>query len=279
MELKRGQCAVVTGAASGIGRALAERFARAGLRVVLADVDAGLDAVAGEVADVYGVATLAQRCDVRHADEVDALAAVAIERFGSVEVVCNNAGIGGGGDAWGDSFDLWRWTFEVNVFGVVHGVRAFLPHLRASGGHIVNTASVAGLYPGLTPIYDASKHAVVALTENLYRQLRRENSPVGVSCLCPGWVRTNIMDSARTYPAEYGDYPAAAEVAATRPLFERVISEGAQPGAVADLVAEAVGERRFWVFTDRRWIDLAARRWETVAMGIDPVVDEVIPGF
>ena len=118
-----------------------------------------------------------------------------IDRFGAVHVVCNNAGVAGGGDPWLGPIDGWEWTMGVNFWGVVHGVRAFLPHIIMSGGgHIVNTASMAGLYPGFAPAYDASKHAVVAVTESLYHNMQMAGLPVGVSCLCPGWVKTGIID-------------------------------------------------------------------------------------
>lgn len=280
MELQRGQTAVVTGAASGIGLALANRFAAAGMNVVLADVEAEpLALAAAQVADRHDVETLAVGCDVRHREQLVALAAQANDRFGDVHVLCNNAGISGSGDAWTGPIEAWDWTFDVNVFGVVHGIRAFLPQMMTSGGYIVNTASVAGLYPGLSPIYDASKHAVVALTENLYRQMRGLGAPVGVSCLCPGWVRTNILDSVRNYPAEYGEPAHSAEYDAVRPIIQRVIDEGMTPAAVADRVAAAITDDRFWIFTDTEFIELAARRWATVAEGINPVLDDPIPGF
>src|SRR5262245_26719075 len=167
MELAAGKVAVVTGAGSGIGRALAERFARSGLNIVLADVQ--VDALEKAAADVaaLGVETLAVPTDVSVEAEVQALAAAALERFGAVHLVCNNAGVAGKADPWFGPLSAWQWVLGVNFWGIVHGIRAFLPHL-VEGGHIVNTASIAGLTPGFTPMYDASKHAVVAITEQLY---------------------------------------------------------------------------------------------------------------
>jgi NADP-dependent 3-hydroxy acid dehydrogenase YdfG len=182
MELKAGQVAVVTGAGSGIGFALAHAFAHRGLSVVLADVQADALAKAQATIEAMGVATLAVPTDVRHAENVNALAAATIERFGAVHVVCNNAGVAGAGDPWTGPLASWEWVMGVNFWGVVHGVRAFLPHLvMGGGGHIVNTASIAGLYPGFAAPYDASKHAVVALTEGLYNTLNQANLGVGVS--------------------------------------------------------------------------------------------------
>ena len=189
MELTAGQVAVVTGAGSGIGLSLAERFAAAGLHLVLADVQ--VDALESAAAQVggRGVDVLTVRTDVSKVADVEALAAQTLERFGAVHVVCNNAGVAPRSDPWFGPLSSWEWVMGVNFWGVVHGCRTFLPHL-AGGGHIVNTASVAGLMPGFSPSYDASKHAVVAITEGLYTTLQLAGLPIGVSVLCPGWVRT-----------------------------------------------------------------------------------------
>ncbi len=173
MQLEAGKVAVVTGAASGIGFALAERFAQSGMHVVLADIEAvALDAAAERIA-AHGVETLAVVTDVSSEAAVQALAAAAVERFGSVHLVCNNAGVVSKADAWAGPISAWEWVMGVNFWGIVHGVRAFLPVLvENGGGHIVNTASIAGLMPGFGASYDASKHAVVALTEDLFLDMR-----------------------------------------------------------------------------------------------------------
>jgi NAD(P)-dependent dehydrogenase (short-subunit alcohol dehydrogenase family) len=170
----------------------------------------------------------------------------------------------------------------VNFWGVVHGVRAFLPHIVMSGGgHIVNTASIAGVFPGMTaPPYDASKHAVVAITEDLFTSLREGGVPVGVSCLCPGWVRTGIGDSERNWPGELGELPArdaAGEVA--RKHLSRALDEGMQPAAVADLVLDAVTSNRFWIFPQQEFLDLAVARWRDIEEGLEPSLPEQIPGL
>ena len=242
MELGNDTVAVVTGAASGIGLALAEAFAREGCSLVLADVqDDALRAAEQQIA-ALGTDTLAVRVDVSKADQLEQLATATIERFGHVNVLCNNAGVAGLADPWFGGIESWEWVIGVNFWGVVHGVRAFLPHLIASGSaHIVNTASIAGVYPGFSPSYDASKHAVVAISEGLYNSMRTVGLPVGVSCLCPGWVRTGIMDSTRNWPSELGAPPtpdAADQI--VRRHVERAIDEGMQPAAVADLVIDAV---------------------------------------
>ena len=280
MELAAGEVAVVTGAASGIGRALATRFAAAGLHVVLADVDeAGLAATA-EACDGGG-ATLVVPTDVSRAEAVEALAAASVERFGAVHVVCNNAGVAPRSDPWFGPLSTWEWVLGVNLWGVIHGVRAFLPRLiEAGGGHIVNTASVAGLLPGLGPVYDATKHAVVALTEDLYTALRTAELPVGVSCLCPGWVRTGILDADRNWPERLGAKPEDDPIyRVTARHASRAVEEGATPAFVADAVVDAITAGRYWVFTDPAFVEVALQRWHTVAEGLDPEPGRDIPGF
>ena len=281
MDLSAGQTAVVTGAASGIGFALADRFAAAGCNVVLADVDeAGAAAASAKVAE-HGVETLAVRCDVSDEAAVGALAAAARDRFGAVHLLCNNAGVMSTGDPWQGPSSTWRWVMGVNFFGVVHGVRAFLPAMiEQGGGHIVNTASVAGLLPGFGGPYDASKHAVVAISEDLYRDSMSNGWSVGVSVLCPGWVRTAILDAERNWPADLGERPARVEgTDVVLKYVRRAIDEGTTPAAVADLVAAAVADNRFWVFPHPEFIELCAARWADVAEGIDPVLMRETPGL
>jgi len=281
MELTRGKVAVVTGAGSGIGLALAHAFAREGLSLVLADVqDDALAAAAVDIA-ARGVEVLAVRTDVSKETEVNALAAAAIERFGAVHIVCNNAGVAGKGDPWAGPIAAWEWTMGVNFWGVVYGVRAFLPHLVASGGgHIVNTASVAGLYPGFSPAYDASKHAVVAITESLYNSMQAAMLPIGVSCLCPYWVRTGIIDADRNWPAELGEAPvsdAIAEVSLAH--VRRAIAEATPPAVVADLVLESIVADRYWVFPHPEFIELVVERFHRIAEGLDPLPPDETPGM
>jgi len=281
MELGPGKVAVVTGAASGIGLALANAFAAAGCSVVLADVqEDALEAAAAEVG-AHGVDTLTMITDVSKVDQVEALAAATMERFGALHIVCNNAGVGGAGDPWVGPIETWEWVIGVNMWGVIHGIRAFLPHIVMSGGgHIVNTASIAGLYPGFSAPYDASKHAVVAMTEGLYGSLQAAAMPVGVSCLCPGWVKTGIADSERNWPAEYGAAPerdAGAEI--SRGYLKRAIDEGMSPAAVADLVVDAIGADRFWVFPHPDFLEIAMERFYTVGEGLNPEPPEEFPGM
>ena len=282
MELGNDTVAVVTGGGSGIGLAMANAFAAAGCSLVIADVqDDALAAAADALGTEHGVEVLAVRTDVSKQEQVDALAAATMERYGRVHVVCNNAGVAGLGDPWFGGIESWQWVMGVNFWGVVYGVRAFLPHIAASGtGHIVNTASIAGLFPGFSPAYDASKHAVVAITEGLHNTLTTAGLPIGVSCLCPGWIRTGILESDRNWPDELGDRPvvdAAGEV--TRKYVSRAIAEGMQPGAVADAVVDAIRAGRYWVFPNPEFVELAMDRFQSIGERMDPQPPEHMPGM
>jgi NAD(P)-dependent dehydrogenase (short-subunit alcohol dehydrogenase family) len=169
----------------------------------------------------------------------------------------------------------------VNLWGVIHGIRAFLPVLAAQGeGHIVNTASVAGLVPGIGPSYDAAKHAVVAISEDLYQAMNVARLPLGVSVLCPGWVRTGVVQADRNWPQSQGEVPPRAAAAeAMVPHLERAVDEGMAPAAVADLVADAIVANRFWVFTDPRFTQMALDRWQRIAEGHNPQTEVDFPGF
>ena len=281
MDLGSDKIAVVTGAGSGIGLALSDALARAGCSVVLADVQTDALATAERQIAAHGVDTLVVRTDVSKADDVQALADATLERFGGVDVVCNNAGVAGKGDPWFGGIETWEWTLGVNFWGVVHGIRAFLPHLVASGGgHIVNTASIAGLFPGFSPAYSASKHAVVAITEGLFHSMQMAELPIGVSCLCPGWVKTAIIDADRNWPDELGPAPVLdAAQAISRNYARRAIDEGMQPGAVADLVLDAISSDRFWVFPHADFLELAVERFHRIADGLDPLQPEETPGM
>ncbi len=245
MDNLNGRVAVITGAASGIGLAMAHRFAAEGMRLVLSDVEApALEmAMAGLPAGTEAVSTV---CDVSKAEQVEALREFALSSFGSVHLVCNNAGVGGGGPMTELNLTDWEWVIGVNLWGVIHGVRSFLPLLAEQGeGHIVNTASVAGLFAApFMGAYNVSKYGVVALSETLFNELAMAHPNVGVSVLCPSWVKTNIASSTRNHPdGEPADAGAIAEA------IETFISRGIDPADVADKVAEAVKVGRFWILT------------------------------
>ena len=203
-----GKVAVVTGGASGIGRAVATRFAEAGMRVVLADIqEDALDRTASELA-AAGHQVIGVRTDVSVGESVEALAATVMAEFGAVHVLHNNAGVGVGGYLWTHTQRDWEWVLGVNLWGVIHCVRVFVPLMISQGepAHIVNTASMAGLIsvPGLGA-YNVSKHGVVTLSETLERDLRIAGAPIGVSVLCPGLVMTNIFESHRNRPGDISD--------------------------------------------------------------------------
>ena len=245
-----GKAAFVTGGASGIGLSLGRALAEAGARVMLADIEekALNDAVAslqgGNLPEVRGVV-----CDVRDYEAVERAARVAIDAFGKVHICCNNAGVGGRSGADGISLQDWRWVIDINLMGVVHGVRAFLPHLTShgEGGHIVNTASMAGFLPGtgFGP-YTATKFAVVGLSEALRAELTPQG--IGVSVLCPGWVRTRITESRRNWPKEYGEPPSPRPGLLDQHIAE-LVRTGMEPNAVAALTFAAIRDNELYVFT------------------------------
>src|SRR3954471_7143742 len=235
MQEFAGRVAVVTGGASGIGLGMARRFAGEGMKVVIGDVEKdALDAAVAELgaagAEVEGVVT-----DVSDAAQVQALADATMSRFGAVHVVCNNAGVGGGGLSWEMPLSTWEWVLGVNLWGVIHGVRAFTPLLmQQPEAHIVNTASVAGLVasPFMGP-YNASKHAVVAISETLHHEFAITGATARVSVLCPGWVNTGIAQSDRNRPAHLaGPEPSADEAAqgeTMRGMLQGMIDNGMSP--------------------------------------------------
>ena len=262
MEL-RGRTAVVTGGASGIGRALILRFARDGANVVVADVDEpGMASVAGE-AQALGVKAIAVRTDVSDLSQVQALAARAFEAFGAVHVLCNNAGVAAWGGIEAATHRDWQWVLGVNLWGVIHGVEAFVPRMIARGepAHIVNTASMAGLIAskGLG-VYNTSKYAVVGLSETLAKDLRPYR--IGVSVLCPLGVQTRIRDSERTRPAALRNE--RVEPATPVELIGRSLS----PDVVADMVLAAIHANELYVITHDESLEPLRRRFERIERSI-----------
>jgi len=242
-----GKVAAVTGAASGLGRAMALAFAAEGMHLALADVDdAGLTQT-GKLVAAFGVRTFSMRVDVSKAEDVHQFAARAAAELNGIHVVCNNAGVAVSGPVWETSEAEWQWILGVNLLGVVHGVRAFAPRLIAQDeGHIVNTASVAGLIspPGMGA-YCVSKHAVVTLSEALHHDLRERGSRVGVSVLCPAYVPTGIADSKPPFAIAKSKERLAQEAT----LKKAVASGKLSADDVARAVVAAVKENRFYVLT------------------------------
>jgi NAD(P)-dependent dehydrogenase (short-subunit alcohol dehydrogenase family) len=259
----RGRTAVVTGGASGIGRALIRRFARDGANVVIADVDEpGMAAVVGE-AERLSVKAIAVRTDVTRLSQVEALAARAFDTFGAVHVLCNNAGVAAWGGLESATHRDWQWVLGVNLWGVIHGIEAFVPRMIARGepAHIVNTASMAGLIAskGLG-VYNTSKYAVVGLSETLAKDLRSYR--IGVSVLCPLGVQTRIRDSERNRPAALRNE--GTESATPVELIGRSLS----PEAVADMVLAAIHANELYVITHEESLEPLRRRFERMERSI-----------
>jgi NAD(P)-dependent dehydrogenase (short-subunit alcohol dehydrogenase family) len=270
-----GKTAFVTGGASGIGLALGRAFAEAGMNVMLADIET--DALAAAVKSLHNLGPDVRGviCDVADPISVERAAEASSKAFGNVHVVCNNAGVAAGSGTDNISLDNWRWVLDVNLMGVVHGIRSFLPHMRAhgQGGHIVNTASMAGMINGMgfSP-YSASKFAVVSMSEGLAAQLKPLG--IGVSVLCPSFVRTGIGESGRNRPQRYGATqtldpasPAAAMVAeiATR------LQAGLDPAAVAARVLDAIRSDELYVFTHPDMRNGVDERFAAIQAAMDRV--------
>ena len=267
MEDFKGRTAVITGAASGIGYGLAERFGAEGMNIVMADVEEGaLERAHNKLSDL-GVNAIAVKADVSQLEQIEALADRAFDEYGAVHILCNNAGVGGGGmkPLWEQPMTNWRWLMGVNFWGVVHGIHAFLPRMVAQDteGHVVNTASSAGLMHG-SGIYGVTKHAVVSLSESLYQELAGLGHKIGVSVLCPGLVNTNIMESERNRPDDLpGDPPPdhiPEEVQQRIDAFRGLLESGYQPSEVADAVFNGVREGKLYVVPAQPMIKEGIRR-------------------
>ena len=266
----RDKVAVVTGGASGIGRAMAERFAAEGMKIVIADVEAAALVRAVAEMKASGADAIGVRTDVSKAAEVEALAQAAVDAFGAVHVLCNNAGVGAGGPSWEVSLADWEWVLGVNLWGVIHGVRTFVPLMLRQGeeAHIVNTASMAGLMSGVSgAAYNVSKHGVVTLSETLYAELAMRGGKVSVSVLCPGFVNTRIIESGRNRPGgpmaarEPAPGSAQAEGAA---WVRNAIANGMAPKDVAQRVFEAVRDRQLYILTHPEMKGLIRHRMEDI---------------
>jgi len=257
MDSMQNRVAVVTGAGSGIGWALALAFAAEGCRVVLADIESDALAESDQLVRDTGAESLAHVTDVTDEQSVRALAAATVDTFGGVNILCNNAGVGGGGYIKNLQLVDWQWVVDVCLWGVIHGIQHFMPHLlEADEAHVVSTASVAGLManPGLGP-YNAAKYGVVAIMETLYLEMDRdENASVGVSVLCPGEVNTNITTAQRNRPSHLKREPTARrpsgdEARRRNAAITAALEAGKDPAEVATLVVEAIYANRFWVLS------------------------------
>jgi len=270
-----GKTAFVTGGASGIGFALGRTFAEAGMNVMLADVEVDALAVAVENLRGLGPGVRGVACDVADPTSVEHAAEASYEAFGTVHVVCNNAGVAGGSGIEDISLDTWRWVLDVNVMGVLHGIRTFLPHIRAhgEGGHIINTASMAGLNSGLglSP-YSASKFAVVSMSEGLAKQITPLG--IGVTVLCPGFVRARISESGRNRPERYGAAQAPDPASPSGKLAAQLAElarSGLDPMDIAARVLTAMRKDEFYVFTHAgaEWRSELKERFDAILVAMD----------
>jgi NAD(P)-dependent dehydrogenase (short-subunit alcohol dehydrogenase family) len=279
MEDLQGKVAVITGGASGIGRAVAEAGAAAGMKIVIGDIEDGPlkeaeDELSGRGAEALGVLT-----DVSDPASVRELRDRALDRFGAVHLVHNNAGVGLGGPIWEVSEEDWRWILGVNLLGVVHGVATFVPLFLEQGeGHVVNTASIAGLAtaPFLGP-YNATKQAVVAISETLFKDLQSVGAPagVGVSVLCPGFVRTRIAESDRNRPA-WAPEREAESAEALRGAIQNMVEGGISPAAVAERVIDAVRHNTFYILTHPELTPALQTRFDDIVQGRPPTATAIV---
>jgi NAD(P)-dependent dehydrogenase (short-subunit alcohol dehydrogenase family) len=269
--------AVVTGAASGIGRGLAERCMQEGMKVVLADIDeTALAQTERELKDA-GAHVVAVRTDVSKFGDVDALAQRTLDAFGAVHMLFNNAGVGAGATVWESTLEDWQWVMGINLWGVIHGIRTFVPLMlrQADECHIVNTASITGLVSGpALGIYKVTKHGVVSLSETLYYELATMGSKIGVSVLCPAGVRTRIMDSARNRPVELQNASASESahpaVAQTEEMLRQLVETGMSPSQVAGAVFDAIRDERFYILTHEDWKPLVQKRMDDILQERNP---------
>lgn len=255
---------------------MAARFAAAGMKLVLADVERpALEAAVAELRR-SGAPVLGALCDVSKPASVESLAQQAFDEFGAVHVLCNNAGVAGGmpKPIWEQSLEDWSWVMGVNLMGVVHGMRSFLPRMLQQGteGHVVNTASMAGLIPG-AGIYGVTKHAVVALSESLSNELLLQGAKLKVSVLCPGWVNTRIIESERNRPEAPREAPGplAPQLELARRAVAQLIAGGLDPLEVGDVVVEAIRAERFYVLTHPTWKNMIEHRMQNILQGRAPV--------
>ncbi len=263
--------AVITGAASGIGRAIAGCAAQRGMKLVLADIEEpALEQAAAELGGM-GASVLPVLTDVSKPEQVEELAKKTLETYGAVHLLVNNAGVGAGGTPWDTSLADWQWVLGVNLWGVIHGCRTFLPVMlqQETEGHVVNTASVAGLvnFHFAVP-YQVSKHAVVALSENLYHSLAMAKAKVKVSVLCPGWIKTRILESARNRPADLMNPPATEPPPPELLMVFQSMMQEVQNGLSADVVGEkvfeAIEQETFYILTEKRFLPDVHERMEDI---------------
>jgi NAD(P)-dependent dehydrogenase (short-subunit alcohol dehydrogenase family) len=261
MKEFRDKIAVITGAASGIGYGIAERCAKEGMKVVLAGINLENLEKTKKTLGHYGAELLCVQADVSKREDIEVLAKKTIDKFGAVHLLVNNAGFGTGLSIWESSWEDWEWVMGVNLWGVIYGIKIFIPIMLKQDEpcHIVNTSSIAGLLPyHPSAPYQVTKHAVVALTENLYYSLVQKETKIRASVLCPGYVRTRIMEAERNRPKEFKNQPAkmSPEEATVFQYLQESVASGISPQEVAEILFRAIEEERLYVGTHP---DLALR--------------------
>jgi NADP-dependent 3-hydroxy acid dehydrogenase YdfG len=281
MQTFGGKVAVVTGAASGIGRALADQCASEHMKVVLADVDERALARTAEEMQQAGATVLAVRTDVSQGGDVEALAQKTLGAFGGVHLLFNNAGVTGGTSTWESTVADWTWVLGVNLWGVIHGIRAFVPIMleQDAEGHIVNTASLGGFVSlPYCAVYHSTKHAVVTISESLHHELTYLGSKVGVSVLCPAFVRTGIIESGRNRPVELRNPPAqgTTEPTSLENAHRHLVETGLAPRAVASKVFQSIRAKRFYILTHPEGKFLIRSRMRDILAARNPMLHPVL---
>ncbi|MCP4756879.1 MAG: SDR family NAD(P)-dependent oxidoreductase [Proteobacteria bacterium] len=281
MKTFKDKVSVVTGAASGIGRGLAERCAQEGMKVVLADVEEEALNRTAEELEAKGASVLSVVTDVSKQSDVERLAEKAISAFSEVHLLCNNAGVGAGTSIWESTIADWEWVIGVNLWGVIYGVRTFVPIMLKQGTecHIVNTASMAGLISGAgNGIYAVTKHGMISLTETLYHELKQMGARINASVLCPGYVDTNILESGRNRPAKLQNREPMAEPEPGTPeydyaeAFRQLVKGGMSPQGIADCVFDAIKEEKFYILANPGYLkQLADLRADNIIHERNPV--------
>jgi len=277
-----GKVAVITGAASGIGRALTEKCIAEGMHVVMVDIEeAALEQAADELQATTNNQVLPIVTNVAIEAQLRNVLSETLENLGGVHLLFNNAGVGGGGNAWNATQKDWDWVLGVNLWSVIYGLRVFVPQMISQNTpcHIVNTASVAGLIGGSTnALYSVTKHGVVALTENLYVDLKGEETKIGCSVLCPGFVNTNIFNSGRNRPSDLAN---DAEPPAPTPedeqriaMFREILRQGLQPAEIADIVFDSIRDNRLYILTHDHFDEMIRTRAGNIVSGTNPIMGE-----
>ncbi len=271
-----GKTAVVTGAASGIGRGLVDLFAGAGMNVVLADVEEKVLASAVAELEAQGHSVVGVGVDTRSRESVEQLAQRSFDAFEKVHILVNNAGVvslgEGGRGVWEIADEDWEWVVGVNFYGVLYGLQAFVPHMLAHGeeGHIVNTASLAGLLPGGGP-YGVSKHGVLALSEGLHRNLKERGAAIGASVLCPGFVNTHIFEAERNRPKELEAADPGERDEAAVAMATAMLQQGKEPSEIAAIVLESIQNDHFYILPHPAWDPIVRQRVEHVVARVEPM--------